>query len=303
MASIKKLVLVSGILLLVSLACGRFAASASTKPALQSGENTRVLNFGGLNRSYVLYLPSSANLKQPLPLVFAFHGGMGNAESIIQTSGFNQLAEREGFLVVYPNGTSLLSKERDLTWNGGACCGYASDMNIDDVAFVRAIVADLQPVVNIDKKRIYATGMSNGGLFAQRLGCEAADLFAAIAPVSGTLNFSPCTPSQPISVLEFHGTADENIPYSGGVGPRSVVRVNFASVRASIDFWVTSNGCNPQPATESDRTIRHESWPGCKDATAVELYTIIDGGHTWPGDDALSASETIWDFFSAHSRP
>jgi polyhydroxybutyrate depolymerase len=151
-------------------------------------------------------------------------------------SGFNEVADQNGFIVVYPNGTSLLSEDILLTWNGGTCCGYAQEKNVDDVGFVRAIVPDLQSLVIIDAKRIYATGMSNGGILSHRLACEAADLFAAIAPVSGTLNFSPCNPSRPISVIEFHGTGDQHIPYHGGFGSKSLVNVDFASVQDSVGF-------------------------------------------------------------------
>jgi polyhydroxybutyrate depolymerase len=186
--------------------------------------------------------------------------------------------------------------------------------NIDDVGFVRAIVPDLQSLVNIDAKRIFATGMSNGGILSHRIACEAADLFAAIAPVSGTLNFSPCNPSQPVSVIEFHGTADQHIPYDGGFGPKSLVNVDFASVQDSVGFWVSFDGCQSQPQANSFEDIRHEIWTGCTSSTSVELYTIIGGGHSWPrgqggGADSdqptttISASQLIWKYFAAHPKP
>ena len=185
---------------------------------------------------------------------------------------------------------------------------------MDDVGFVRAMVTDLQLLVNIDVKRIYATGMSNGGILSHRLACEAADLFAAVAPVAGTLNFSPCSPSQPISVIEFHGTDDQHILYGGGAGPKSLVNVDFASVQDSVGFWASFNGCNSQPQTNSFDDIQHETWTGCTSPTAVELYTIIDGGHSWPGGQGgwvgsdqptstISASQLIWEFFAAHPKP
>jgi polyhydroxybutyrate depolymerase len=172
----------------------------------------------------------------------------------------------------------------------------------------------LQSTIEIDTNRIYATGMSNGGIMSQRLACEAADLIAAIAPVAGTLNFSPCTPSRPVSVIEFHGTADQHLPYEGGFGPESLVDVNFASVQDSIDFWTAFNGCVHQPQTDSFADIQHESWRECKDSTAVELFTVINGGHSWPGGEtgrpradqptqSISATELIWDFFEAHPKP
>ena len=217
---------VFSILLLVTLACGRASASPPTASSnLPPGETTRTLTHAGRSRSYILYIPVSINWSQPVPLVFVFHGGMGNADSAIRMSGFNGTADQNGFVVVYPNGTGQLSNNKLLTWNGGGCCGYAQTKNVDDVGFVRAIVLDLQIQLKIDQKRIYAAGMSNGAILSHRLACEAADLFAAIAPVAGTLNFSPCSPSRPISVIEFHGTGDRHVPYDGGYGPDSLVNM------------------------------------------------------------------------------
>jgi polyhydroxybutyrate depolymerase len=180
---------------------------------------------------------------------------------------------------------------------------------------MRAIVSDLrQSQLDVDPKRIYAAGMSNGAILSQRLACQAADLLAAIGPVAGTLNFSPCKPSQPISVIEFHGTDDQHIPYNGGYGPKSLVNVDFASVPDSIAFWTKYNQCNSQPQTSSSADFRHDIWTGCSGSTSVELYTIIGGGHAWPGGEGgwadadqptmtLSASQLIWKFFASHPKP
>jgi polyhydroxybutyrate depolymerase len=310
-----KLSTVLNVLLVTVLACAR--ARSPTPTALTSlpvGEITRALTHDGRGRSYTLYTPASVNWNQPVPIVFAFHGGAGNAESAIRMSGFNEVADQNGFIAVYPDGTGRLSDEKLLTWNGGTCCGYAQKENVDDVGFVRAMLTDLQSLVNIDAKRIYATGMSNGGILSHRLACEAADLFAAVAPVAGTLNFSPCNPSQPISVIEFHGTDDQHILYNGGAGPKSLVNVDFASVQDSVGFWASFNGCNSRPQTNAFDDIHHETWTGCTSSTAVELYTIIGGGHSWPGGQGgwvgsdqptttISASQLIWKFFAAHPKP
>jgi polyhydroxybutyrate depolymerase len=310
-----RIVAVIGVLLLAALACARPGASVPATPSdLPAGETTRRLTHDGRERSYILYVPASVDRSRPVPLVFVLHGGTGNAESAIRMSGFNAIADQNGFVVAYPNGTGRLSDDKLLTWNGGACCAYAQENNIDDVGFVRAIASDLQAQANIDPRRIYATGLSNGAILSQRLACEAADLFAAIAPVAGTLNFSPCNPAQTISVIEFHGTADQHIPYDGGQGPQSLVDVDFASVQDSVGFWTSSDGCSPQPQTDSFDDIRHEVWTGCADSTSVELYTIVGGGHAWPGGAAgradadqptqtISASQLIWEFFAAHPKP
>jgi polyhydroxybutyrate depolymerase len=290
------------------------ATAAQEPPTLPTGETIRTLTHDGRERSYILYIPASVNWSQPVPLVFVLHGGTGNAESAIRMSGFNGVADQHGFVLVYPNGTGRLSDNNLLTWNGGNCCAYAQENNVDDVGFMRTIVTDLQPLMNIDAKRIYATGMSNGAILSQRLACEAADLFAAVAPVAGTLNFSPCNPSRPISVIEFHGTMDQHIPYEGGFGPKSLVNVDFASVQDSVRFWTAFDGCDSQPQTISFADIRHETWTGCTGSSSVELYTVNGGGHAWPGGQGgwvdsdqptmtISASQLIWEFFAAHPKP
>ena len=313
-----KLFVALSVLLLAVLACVRTrnisSPTTSAPSSLPEGEITHKLTHDGLERSYILYVPASVNWSQPVPLVFVLHGGTGNAESAIRMSGFNQVADQNGFIVAYPNGTSRVSSDILLTWNGGNCCGYAQQKNVDDVGFVRAIAADLQSLANIDAKRIYASGMSNGGILSQRLACEAADVFAAVAPVAGTLNFSPCNPSQPISVIEFHGTGDQHIPYDGGFGSKSLVNVDFASVQDSVGFWTSFNKCTSQPQTDSFDDIKHEVWTGCAASTSVELYSVIGGGHAWPGGTAgrtdadqptqtISASQLIWKFFAAHPKP
>ncbi len=311
----QKLHAILSILLLIALACARTSASVPTSsPSLPTGQTTRTLTHDGIQRSYILYVPASYNSAKPVAVVLVFHGGTGNGERAVRRSGFNEVADQNGFIVVYPNGTSRLSNDILLTWNGGTCCGFAQEKNVDDVGFVRAILTDLQSLATIDAKRIYATGMSNGGILSQRLACEAADVFAAVAPVSGTLNFSPCKPSQPISVIEFHGTGDQHIPYDGGAGPQSLVNVDFASVQDSVGFWTSFNGCNSQPQTDSFNDIQHEVWTGCAGSTSVELYRIIGGGHAWPGGQGgwagsdqptqtISASQLIWEFFAAHPKP
>ncbi len=310
-----KLLAAFSFLLLPVLACARRSTVVpAVSPGLPAGQSTRTLTHDGFERSYMLYVPTSVNWSQPVPLVFVFHGGTGNAQSAIRMSGFNEVADRNEFVVVYPNGTGPLSADKFLTWHGGTCCAYAQENNVDDVGFVRAVVTDLQSVAPIDPKRIYATGLSNGGLLTHRLACEAADIFAAVAPIAGTLNFPSCHPSQPISVIEFHGTDDQHIPYDGGVGPDSLVGVDFVSVPDSVGFWARSNGCEPQPQTNTSGHVQHQVWAGCTEATAVELYTIIGGGHAWPGGapgwpgadqptQTISASQLIWEFFAAHPKP
>ena len=298
------------ILSLSPLACTRAFNSTSSS----SNGATHTLTSGGLQHTYILHIPSSYNGSQPVPLVFDFHGGLGNASSQMRTSNFESLADEKDFIIIYPNGTGLLG-DKLLTWNGGTCCGYAVKNSIDDVGFVRAAIADLESAYKIDSKRIYATGLSNGGIMSFRLACDASDLFAAIGPVSGTLNYPECQPKEPVSIIEFHGTADQHLPYDGGVGDKSLTDVSFVSVKDTIDAWIKFDQCPTTPQTNIFADIQHDTYSDCANGTAVELYTILGGGHAWPGGNGpawpggdqpthtISATSLMWEFFAAHPKP
>lgn len=293
------------------LACAR---SPNTTEST-SADSLRTITVDGIERTYILHIPLPyIDNQEAMPVVLSFHGGGGNAQNEMRVSNFNPLADEEGFIVVYPNGNGRF-EDKLLTWNGGTCCGYAVTNNIDDVGFVRTLIADLQTIINIDTKRIYATGLSNGGIFSYRLACDASDLFAAIAPVAGTQNYIRCQPSESVSVLHFHGTADENLPYNGGSGPKSVAGMQFVSVKDSIKFWLNFNQCLVSAQTESFDDIQHDTYTNCANGTTtVELYTIIGGGHAWPGSNgpagpggdlptqSISATKIIWEFFVAHPK-
>lgn len=268
----------------------------------------------GQRRTYRLYVPAVIDPAGPA-LVVALHGGGGNADQLERTIRLNRIAEREGFLVVYPDGSGRLD-EILLTWNAGNCCGYALDQQVDDVAVLRALVDELDLAYSIDRQRVYSTGMSNGGMMAYRLACEAADLFAAVAPVAGALNLEACDPSEPVSVLAIHGTADQHVLYEGGA---PIVQVDRhprqdRSVQDALTFWAGVNGCNLQPMVVQSGSVSHETYLGCDPGRAVELLAIQGGGHAWPGavkftprgDEpsmALDASEALWAFFEAHPKP
>lgn len=306
--------LVTFAILISVLACARIIPNASAPSTLPTGDSIRTLNHDGLERSYILHVPSGYDRTHPTAVVLVFHGGGGNAENVARLTDFNTQADRAGFLVVYPNGTGRL-RDKALTWNGGTCCGYAQEQNVDDVGFVRAIIADLQSVAAIDTKRIYATGMSNGGIMSYRLACEASDLIAAIGPVAGTQNIARCEPEEPVSVIHFHGTEDNHLPYDGGMGSTSLTGVNYVSVQASVRFWLDYNQCPSTPETEDFADIQHTAYTNCASGSAVELYTVVGGGHAWPGGNGpawrggdqptttIAATQIIWEFFAAHPKP
>ena len=150
-------------------------------------------------RTYEIHLPGNHAPDKPVAVVIVLHGGGGNAANAERMSGMSTKADKEGFIAVYPNGTAARPNGQLLTWNAWRCCGAALDRKVDDVSFIRSVVDDVARHYPVDRKRIYATGLSNGGMLSYRLGCEAGDLFAAIAPVAGALNSYDCTSGPRVS--------------------------------------------------------------------------------------------------------
>jgi len=291
-----------------------FSSQVRGETPLISGDHTRTLKHDGRTRSYIVHIPPKYDSKQPTPLVLAFHGGGGNAQIMMRFYGLNDKADKGGFIVAYPNGTGR--SENILTWNGGNCCGYAQLNNVDDVGFVRVVLDDLAKVVSVDSKRVFATGMSNGGILCYRLASELSDRIAAIAPVSGTMGTATCKPKRPVSVMHFHGTADEVVPFKGGKGSnRLTQQINFYSVEHSINAWVKANGCSEKPTVTDmpkktdDMAVQRKTYGQGKDGTEVVLFIINGGGHAWPGRGRgvlgkttknISADDLMWEFFKRH---
>jgi polyhydroxybutyrate depolymerase len=295
-----EILMVATVLLLS--ACSRQTGPASTATPTAAatvlpGDSERSLAVGGMERSYLLHVPSGLADDQPVPLLLVFHGFSGTGDAMAVTTGFNDLADAYGFLAVYPNGLGPVGAT---SWNAGGCCGFAESNNIDEAAFVRKIISDLQVEANIDPKRIYAAGFSNGAFLAYRLGCELSDVLAAVAPVAGVLLNNPCLPPQPVSVLHIHGMADLSVPYSGNSTPAA--SGVFESVQQSIAAWVQLDGCPPTPDVETNGLATHTVYSPCKNGTAVELYALKGIGHTWPPAEILPASQIIWNFFVAHPK-
>jgi polyhydroxybutyrate depolymerase len=270
------------------------------------------VQVGDRERVYSVYLPESLEPARPAPVVLVFHGGGGNAASARTVTGFDSLADEEGFVVVYPSGSGLLA-DRLLTWNAGTCCGYAWEHEIDDVAFAEALLDDLGARAAIDSARIFAAGMSNGALMAYRLACELSGRFAAIGPVAGTQNVETCNPRSPVSVLHIHGSNDQHVPLEGGIGSESLTGVDFLSVASTIDFWREHDGCPGTPQRWTEGSIEYELYSPCEGGAAVERVTVVGGGHAWPGaipawpggdvpTQEISATRLIWEFFAAHPR-
>jgi len=230
-------------------------------------------------------------------------------------TGWNEIADREGFIVVYPQGTGT-----PLRWNAS----FSRDAGVDDLQFLRDLVAEVEGLVSIDGQRIYANGLSNGGAMTHRLACEAADLFAAAGTVAAPVGELPggCTPSRPVPIMAFHGTADPVVDYQGTSGAGSSWLERLGLTRRPFAFlpapqwtadWAARNGCSPSPNPESIPATGDASgvrYTGCDAGVEVLFYTIEDGGHTWPGGRPIplvgktsrdvDASETMWQFFARY---
>ncbi|WP_374403053.1 PHB depolymerase family esterase [Niveibacterium sp.] len=274
------------------------------------------VEVGGVVRRYLVHVPASYDPARPAPLVLALHGGGGDMQHMAKDEHYGIVgkSDRAGFIVAFPNGTGAMG-DKFATWNAGACCGKARDARVDDVAFVRALVADLQKRYAIDGTRVFAMGMSNGGMMSHRLACEAADLFAAIASIAGTDNTLACAPARPIPVLHIHARNDDHVLFEGGAGPgafRDESKVTqFVSVPQTISNWVARNNCRGAArevlAVPGARCEVHD---GCTGNSRVELCVTEDGKHSWPGggvttlsrqqpSQAINANDVIWDFFQS----
>jgi polyhydroxybutyrate depolymerase len=277
------------------------------------GDRDGSLSFENRKRTYLLHFPPNYDGRVAVPLVIVLHGGGGNGRSVAEMTGFSEEADSGGFVAVYPDGTGVLG-DRVLTWNSGNCCGYAMDKNVNDVGFIGALIAKLEQEFNIDSSRVFATGISNGGMMAYRLGCELSDKIAGIGPVAGALNVD-CNPSHTVSVVAFHGTGDQHVLYNGGV---PVARFDphprvDRSVAYAISFWVQRDSCAPIPSETVNGGIIVDGYSNCSNGTAVALYTIVGGLHAWPGGQKgsvrgdeptreISATQVMWEFFKQHPK-
>lgn len=284
--------------------------------------------YDGLKRTFKIHFPPFYNKSLQMPLVIALHGKGGNAESmiLITRKGFNKLADKDGFLMVYPNGIGL-------NWNDGRMDDETNDRahreNIDDVGFISVLIDLMIKDYNIDPRRVYVTGISNGAIMSYRLACELSHKITAIAPVDGNipyLLFPGCSPARPISVLAINNVDDPLVPFEGGDIYGTFPRVKLGKVLSadeSINFWVKRNNCSPEPVvTEEPDTdpqdgtrVTRKNYSNGTDGTEVILYAIEGGGHTWPGGIQykpvgiigktcrdIDANEIIWSFFKKHSR-
>jgi len=279
--------------------------------SLYSQDIEDTLMLYGRNRFYKIHLPTGYNFQKNYPLVFVFHGGLGNPDMIAKQTRFSEKADKEGFIVVYPYGTGSFNKKL-LTWNTWDCCGYANKNDINDVDFVNAVLKKIKSEYLIDEKRIYATGLSNGGMMCYLLACELSEHFAAIAPVAASMfDTVSCNPKTEISIIAFNSTTDENIPYNGISEEDSLAEMKTLPVEKVIDMWVKNfNGVHIRTSDSSSfQKINYINEKGIE----IILYKMFSGGHSWPGGQKIrkfadnpvknvSATDLIWEFFKNNPR-
>jgi polyhydroxybutyrate depolymerase len=316
--------------LIDAVAAGRRAREKSVTPVTlnddapaTAGDFRRPLAHKGDDRFYDMHVPASYRPGTAVPLVLVLHGGGGSPAAARNTSAMDAVAAREGFIVVYPSGTGPDAPDSRLTWNILKSGTYATAQGKDDLGFIRKVLDDVQRRFSIDPKRIYAAGISQGGMMCYRFACDP-DLsarIAAIAPVAAVMTVDPsdCKPSRPMPIMHFHGLEDKIIPYAGGIGERMkrIDPTERPGVPETLTFWLKRNKLDEKPRDRGSRgkagfeDFGREGAPG-----EFILWRMENGGHTWPGGGTgqpeifignvnrdISASELMWKFFQRHQLP
>lgn len=287
--------------------------STIEKEITKPGNYTLTLKMDEADRYFKVHIPESYNKNIPTPLIIALHGGGGDMETQSQEEYYHLISKsnKEGFLIAFPNGYSQFTSGKFATWNAGNCCGEAREKKIDDVLFIKEVVKKISQLVNVAQNNIFAIGMSNGGMMAYRLACEASEIFKAIASVAGTDNTTYCHSKKTISILHIHAKNDDHVLYQGGAGKpffdRSKV-TEFTSVPATTNKWIKKMKCPKQPQKVLKNAGAYcDSYSPCDGDREFKVCITQDGGHSWPGgktprgtnknSTALDANQEIWDFF------
>jgi polyhydroxybutyrate depolymerase len=293
---------------------------------LRVTEGALMLSKRGHARTFIVHVPPAVADRKPLPVLLAFHGGGGNASGFQKYTGLDRIADREGVIVIYPDGVGAGIGRRLLTWNAGPdCCGYAQETRADDVGFTLAILRKLALELPLDPTRVYATGHSNGAMMAYRLAAEASDRIAAVGAVAGMMG--RVTPVRPVPVLHIHSVDDPRALYRGGLGPPfpgTDVRTHHASVEGGLARWMVVNRCATEPRVAESREAPVEAsahtaellvYEPCETEAAVAHWRLTGAGHGWPGHRSplperlmgpdttvIDAAEEIWKFVSRFRR-
>ena len=257
----------------------------------------------GIQRDYILYIPAIYDGNTDVPLILNFHGFGSNANQQLVYGDFRDIADKEGFLLVHPEGTLLNGNQH---WNVGS---FTIGSTTDDVSFTEALIDELANQYAINLDRVYATGMSNGGYMSFLLACQLSEKIAAVASVTGSMTpetYNACNAQHPTPILQIHGTSDSTVPYNGDTWTRSIEDV--------ISYWANYNNCETNPTTTAladidpsdGSTVEHIVYIDGDNGLTTEHMKVIGGGHTWPGSAFnfpgtnydINASLEIWQFFS-----
>jgi polyhydroxybutyrate depolymerase len=319
------------------------ASAASATPAHpvlapESGSYVFTLTFDGLHRDYRLHVPPAAASGKPLPLVLNLHGATQNAQLEEITTDMDPNADMNGYLVAYPNGTRIskvltpdpVAKNAQYGWNAGMCCGLPVTKHINDVGFLLKVISDIAAKTPVDLRRVYMTGISNGGMMAYAMAAEASGHVAAISSVSGQVEIPVIHPTRAVPTMEFHSVNDPIAKFDGTPSTNPLDRL---SVMQGIDQWVKADGCDKKPTTgttiagaadsiSAGETATPITYTHCRSGAEVALWRFTGSGHVWPGSPLnmgpeknwilagvgrgiilVDADETMWQFFERYSLP
>ena len=311
------------VILLLIISCSKSEVDNKSKQnysgfAFYEGLSTNYIQHGGLSREYLLYIPNNIDNRQNLPVIFNFHGYLGQASQFFSQTDLVEIADNNGVILVYPQGSNLPAGASH--WNAAppssSSRSFVNKSSTDDIGFFEVLLDEINQDNLIDLNRVYVIGYSNGGMFSHFLACNTENIIAAIGDVAGTMlneTFNSCNPSSPIPILKIHGTSDGVVGYNGyNVG-------EFKSVEEVLDFWKSHNRSNNDEVIENlgstsiysefnntSVNVNFEKYTYESDENNSEVvhYKIINGGHWWDysSDDNFKTSTLLWDFFSKHSK-
>ncbi len=256
------------------------------------------ITFQGLDRDFIVYIPESYKHDSSSSILFVFHGFGGSNDQIMYYSDFNVIAERENFIVVYPQGSSFFGFPH---WPVG---GWTNGSTTDDVSLTDFLIELISQDYNVNQDRIYATGMSNGGFFSFLLGCQLSNKFAAVASVTGSMTtetFNECNPERELPILQIHGTDDSIVTYNGN---SSIGSIGIPEV---LTYWSSNNYCNDSETTQINDSNPNDNFyierllfDGGINGSVIDHYKVYGGEHVWFMREDINSSELIWEFFSHH---